>query len=40
LDYSNWGQLLILRPRTNARSSAGGGAGASQNPKSRVAAAF
>ena len=27
-DYSNWGQLLILRPRTNAGSSAGGGAGA------------
>jgi hypothetical protein len=40
LDYSNWGQLLILRPRRGAGSSAGGRAGASQNPKSLVAAAF
>ena len=39
-DYSNWGQLLILRPRRGAGSSAGGRAGASQNRKSRLAAAF
>jgi hypothetical protein len=38
LDYSNWGQLLILRPRRGAGSSAG--RRASQNRKSRVAAAF
>jgi hypothetical protein len=31
---------LILRPRRGAGSSAGGRAGASQNPKSLVAAAF
>ena len=39
-DYSNRGQPLILRPRTNAGSSAGGKAGVSQNRKWRVAAAF
>jgi hypothetical protein len=31
---------LILRPRTNAGSSAGGRAGASHNRKPRVAATF
>jgi hypothetical protein len=35
LDYSNWNQPLILRPRTIAGSSAGGRAGASPTRKSR-----
>jgi len=35
LDYSNWGQLLILRPRSGAGSSAGGRA--RSQPESEVA---